>query len=107
MDLLHTWRRYSLHPWMRPFTERRILKKWDRAGRPIPPTPLIKQVIIKDYQRRFGLRVFVETGTFAGEMIDAVLGRFDRIYSIELDDRLYANAMKRFGGHPEVMLLHG
>jgi len=107
MGLLQTWRRYSLHPWMRPFTERRVLRAWDRAGRPIPPTPLIKQIIIKDYQRRFGVRVFVETGTFAGEMIDAVLGRFDRIYSIELDERWHTRAVERFRARPEVTLLHG
>jgi hypothetical protein len=107
MALIHVWRRVSLHPWLRPFTERRILKKWDQAGRPIPATPLVKQTIIKDYQRRFGLRVFVETGTFAGEMIDAVLGRFDRIYSIELDDRWHARAIERFRARSEVTLLHG
>lgn len=107
MGLVHAWRRLSLLPWIRPFTEWRILRKWRRAGRPIPATPLVKQTIVKDYQRRFKLRVFVETGTFAGEMIDAVLGRFDRIYSIELDDRWYANAVKRFAGRSEVTLLHG
>ena len=107
MGLVHAWRRLSLLPWIRPFTEWRILRKWRRAGRPIPATPLVKQTIVKDYQRRFKLRVFVETGTFAGEMIDAVLGRFDRIYSIELDDRWYARAVKRFAGRSEVTLLHG
>jgi hypothetical protein len=107
MTLVQIWRRWSLHPWVRPFTERRILRRWEREGRPIPPSPLIKQTIIKEYQRRFDLRTFVETGTFAGEMIDAVLSHFDRIYSIELDDRWHANALRRFGGERKVTLLHG
>jgi len=107
MAVIHAWRRLSLHPWMRPFTEWRILRQWDRAGRPVPATPLIKQTLIKEYQRRFKLRVFVETGTLAGEMIDAVLGRFDRIYSIELDDGWYAKAVARFADRPDVTLLHG
>jgi len=107
MALIHSWRRLSMYPWMRPLTERRVLRKWERAGRPIPATPLIKQMIVKHYQRRFKLRVLVETGTFAGEMIDAAIGRFDRIFSIELDERWYANAKKRFAGRPEVVLLHG
>jgi hypothetical protein len=107
VNLVHTWRRLSLHPWMRPLTEWRILRQWDLAGRPIPATPIIKQTLIKDYQRRFNLRVFVETGTFAGEMIDAVLGRFDRIFSIELDQGWYEKAVKRFADRPEVTLLHG
>jgi hypothetical protein len=107
MNLIQPWRRLSLHPWMRPITERRVLRKWRRAGRPIPATPLVKQAIVKEYQHRFKPRVFVETGTFAGEMIDAVLWRFDRIYSIELDDRWYARAVDRFRGRPHVTLLHG
>jgi hypothetical protein len=107
MSLIHTWRRISLLPWLRPLTESRVQRHWDRAGRPIPATPLLKQILIKEYQRRFKLRVFVETGTFAGEMIDAVLGRFVRIYSIELDDGWYAKAVQRFARRPEVTLLHG
>ena len=76
-------------------------------GRPVPPPPLVKQALVKDFQRRFGLRVFVETGTFAGEMINAVLGRFDRIFSIELDDQWYAKAVGRFAARRDVTLLHG
>jgi hypothetical protein len=105
--LTQAWRRVSVHPWIRPFSEWRIGLQWRLAGRPVPPPPLVKQKLIKDYQRRFRLRVLVETGTFAGEMIAAVLGCFDRIYSIELDDRWYAAAVKRFAGRSEVSLLHG
>jgi hypothetical protein len=107
MALIHTWRRISLLPWLRPLTEWRVQRHWDRTGRPIPATPLLKQILIKEYQRRFKMRVFVETGTFAGEMIDAVLGRFGCIYSIELDDKWYAKAVQRFARRSEVTLLHG
>jgi len=105
--LTHAWRRFSVHPWVRPFSEWRIGLQWRLAGRPVPPPPLVKHKLIKDYQRRFGLRVLVETGTFAGETINAVLGRFDRIYSIELDEGWYANAVKRFAERSDVRLLHG
>jgi hypothetical protein len=81
--------------------------KWRLAGRPIPAPPLVKQAIVKEYQRGFGLRVFVETGTFAGEMLDAMLGRFDRLFSIELDDTWHARAVERFANRPEVTLVHG
>jgi hypothetical protein len=101
------WRRLSMHPLVRPLTERRIRMQWQLAGRPVPPPPFVKQAIIKEYQRRFGLRVFVETGTFAGDMIDAVVDRFDRIASIELDPAWHAAAVTRFRAHPNVTLLHG
>ncbi len=105
--MIQLWRRLSVHPRVRPFSEWRIGVQWRLAGRPVPPPPLVKQAIVKNYQRRFGTRVFVETGTFAGEMIHAMLGRVDRIFSIELDDAWYARAVTRFGDRPDVTLLHG
>lgn len=96
-----------MHPAVRPLTERRINLQWRLAGRPVPPPPFVKQAIVKDYQRRFGLRVFVETGTFAGDMIDAVKPRFQRIVSIELDPGWHARAVERFRSDGHVSLLQG
>jgi hypothetical protein len=104
---VQAWRRFSLHPAIRPLTDRRIGLQWRLAGRPIPPPPPVKQAIVKDYQRRFKPRVFVETGTFAGNMIDAVRDRFERIVSIELDPGWHAQAVQRFRAHPHVTLLLG
>jgi hypothetical protein len=105
--LIQRWRRLSVHPWVRPFSEWRINLQWRLAGRPVPPPPLVKQAIVKEYQERFGSRVFVETGTFAGEMVNAMLGRFDHIYSIELDDTWHARAIARFAQRRDVTLFHG
>ena len=96
-----------MHPAVRPLTEQRINLQWRLAGRPIPPPPFVKQAIVKDYQRRFGIRVFVETGTFAGDMIDAVKPRFQRIVSIELDPGWHARAVERFRSDTHVSLLQG
>lgn len=105
--LIETWRRFSMHPLVRPLNDRRIVFQWRLAGRPVPPPPPVKQSIVKDYQRRFGARVFVETGTFAGGMVDAVRDRFARIVSIELDPGWHARAVQRFRAHPHVTLLLG
>lgn len=96
-----------MHPAVRPLTEQRINLQWRLAGRPVPPPPFVKQAIVKDYQRRFGLRVFVETGTFAGDMIDAVKQRFQRVMSIELDPGWHARAVARFRSDTHVSLLQG
>jgi hypothetical protein len=105
--LIDAWRRLSMHPAIRPLTERRINMQWRLAGRPVPPPPFVKQAIVKDYQRRFGPRVFVETGTFAGDMTDAVKHCFERIVSIELDPGWHARAVDRFRSDRHVSLLHG
>lgn len=105
--LIQAWRRVSLHPAVRPLNDRRIVLQWKLTGRPVPPPPTVKHAIVKEYQRRFGPRVFVETGTFAGGMIDAVKDRFARIFSIELDPGWHARAVERFRGDPHVTLLRG
>jgi hypothetical protein len=105
--LIQAWRRLSLHPAVRPLNDRRIVLQWKLTGRPVPPPPTVKHAIVKDYQRRFGPRVFVETGTFAGGMIDAVKDRFTRIFSIELDPGWHARAVERFRADPHVTLLRG
>ena len=96
-----------MHPWLRPWTERRVIRTWRRAGSPIPPPPPVKHAVVREYQARFGPRVFVETGTFAGGMIDAVRSRFDRIVSIELDPGWHARALARFRDDARVTLLCG
>jgi hypothetical protein len=105
--LIEAWRRFSMHPAVRPVNDRRIVLQWRLAGRPIPSPPTVKASIVKDYQRRFGPRVFVETGTFAGGMIDAVRHSFDRIVSIELDPGWHARAVERFRADAHVTLLQG
>lgn len=105
--LIESWRRFSMLPAVRPFTDRRLVLKWKLAGRPVPPPPMVKHAVVKEYQRRFGLRTLVETGTFAGGMIDAVKGRFARIVSIELSPEWHARAIERFRAEPHVTLLRG
>jgi hypothetical protein len=106
-QLIEAWRRFSMHPLVRPLNDRRIVLQWRLSGRPVPPPPAVKQSIVKAYQRRSGVGVFVETGTFAGGMIDAVKDRFARVVSIELDPGWHARAVERFRGDPHVTLLIG
>jgi SAM-dependent methyltransferase len=105
--MIQLWRRVSMHPALRPFTESRVYGKWHRAGRPIPAPPIVKQRILKDALREHGLRTVVETGTFTGETVAALAPLVRRIVSIELDDRMYEAARRRFAGQPHIELLHG
>lgn len=81
--------------------------RWLRRGRPVPPPHLVKQMVVKDHARRFGLRVFVETGTLHGDMIQAVKRDFSHVYTIELSDTFFDAAKKRFSGDAHVTALHG
>ena len=89
------------------FRDARILLRWIIAGRPVPPPHLVKQRIIREYGRKFHLPVLIETGTYRGDMIEAVKGDFERIYSIELGLELFQQARIRFAADKRVTILQG
>lgn len=49
----------------------------------------------------------METGTYHGDMVDAMRRSFDRIYSIELSNELHQRAAERFAGDSIVELIAG
>ncbi len=84
-----------------------LYRNWIKAGKPVPPPHLVKQDAVKEFARKFKTRVFVESGTYMGDMIYAVRDIFDAIYSIELDEELYQTARKRFTKQRNVVILQG
>lgn len=74
---------------------------------PSPADHADKQALIRDLAERHGARTLVETGTYLGDMVAAMLGRFDRIISIELSEELHQRATERFAGEDSVVLLQG
>jgi hypothetical protein len=81
---------------------------WRLRGSPMRRVPhLVKQRTLREYARRYSLRVMVETGTNLGQMIAAMLPLMDHIYSIEMDDWSYQRALRKFGGNPRVHMVHG
>lgn len=73
----------------------------------IPPSPKVKQGHVIDYARRYDLHVFVETGTYLGEMVNAVKKIFKVIYSVELSNELHERAMQWFTDYEHIHLLQG
>ena len=89
---------------------RRELKKladWERNGRPIPPPHIVKQQTLKTFSKRYGLKILVETGTYYGDMVEAMKDVFNQLYSIELSTELYKKAKKRFKGEKHIELICG
>lgn len=80
---------------------------WVLRGQPERSPHLIKQRTVTEYAERYRLRTLVETGTYYGEMVDAMLHRFGRIYSIEFDSQLAGLARRRFEPYTHVRVLQG
>ncbi len=80
---------------------------WKLRGEPIRSPHLVKQRAVREYAERYGLRVLVETGTYYGEMVAAMRGRFDEIYSVEYDHALAVRAAQKFARWPHIHILEG
>jgi len=74
------------------------VKDWIKQGKN-PPTPqLIKQSVVRSYGETYKIDTLIETGTYTGDMVEAVKPYFKEIYSVELSEVLYAKCKKRFQG---------
>ena len=68
----------------------------------------MKRMVLSGYLRRFGLRQFIETGTYLGDTLAYIAhDKTVTCTSIELADDYYRDAQRRFVSYPNVKLLHG
>jgi len=105
--LRERWRRLSVSPALIGFTRRRIALQWRLRGRPLPPPHVVKQLAILRYQQSRQFTTFIETGTFTGEMVEAMRPYFRRLISIEMSPAIHESAQRRFAGDPRIELLLG
>ncbi len=66
-----------------------------------------KREVILSYQASHHTNVFIETGTFMGDTVFALLNNFEKIYSIELSEELANKAQKRFREFAHVRIING
>jgi len=71
------------------------------------PEPAAKREALGALARSHCLRVFVETGTYNGDMLDSLMPVFTELHSIELSRPLHDAALLRFAGFSKVHLYHG
>ena len=83
------------------------VRNWNRKGNPIPVPDVVKQRTVKEYAKISSVETFIETGTYLGDMVNAVMDTFNKIYSIELDKTLYEQAKKKFSKHHNISIFHG
>lgn len=82
-------------------------RRWCETGRTLPPPHIVKQKAIKAYAHLHNTRILIETGTYYGHMVEAMLPNFDHIYSIELSPELCELARKKFKHDRNVTILQG
>jgi hypothetical protein len=89
------------------FYDRWTVHSWQRRGEPAPPPYAVKRRTLREYARRFGLTMLIETGTFHGDTSFALRNDFERIVSIELDRALYERAKRRLQPYKQITVLRG
>jgi hypothetical protein len=80
---------------------------WILRGRPSRSPHLLKQKVVREYGARFALKTLVETGTYYGEMVAAMKGHFERVYSVEFVPELAERAQRKFARYPQVRIFCG
>ncbi len=74
-------------------------------NRPVPHE--YKSAHIVRLAKMYGVKSFIETGTYQGRMVHALRHIFKKIYSIEIDKTLYTAAVERFKHYPYIKVIHG
>ena len=97
----------SIYSFLREYREIRDYWRWLKNGMLAPPPHGIKQGVVKEYAKKYQCQVFFETGTYLGDMIQAVKDDFRHIYSVELNAGLYQQAQLRFKKDHHITLLQG
>lgn len=80
---------------------------WKAKGMPLPPPHVVKQNVVKEYKEKFGLKTLIETGTFLGDMVFSQKENFDKLISIELDNKLYKDARNKLKKYKKIEIIQG
>jgi len=48
----------------------RQIRAWVKSGSSTFPPHVFKQKVVKSYAKKFSIEIFLETGTFLGDMVD-------------------------------------
>ena len=97
-----------VHEIVRSYLQRKELRKWMKESYNSSFLPaIVKQNVLKDYADRFNVKILIETGTFLGDTISACRESFEKIISIEVDEKLSKKAKKKFSKFDNISILHG
>jgi len=78
-----------------------------RAATGWPPPDTLKREHLLALRAERDHRVFVESGTYLGDTVEALRPHVDRVVSVEIEPELHARAVARFASAPGVEILCG
>jgi hypothetical protein len=96
-----------MHEYVRPAYSRASIREWWRNGRPAPPPHEVKMCSILYLADRIGASALIETGSYLGDTIRALRGRFDLLASIEISPELAAPLIEEFKDDRHVRVIVG
>lgn len=85
-------------------TDEQVISNWEKNGRPAPPPHAVKSRAIEEYRVKYQTKILIETGTYLGDMVEICRHTFEKVYSVELSEKLYKKAQRRFNTIPNVEL---
>lgn len=92
---------------LRHIVYRNQIGKWERSGKKVPVPHAIKTNTIIEFSKKYRIDTLIETGSYLGDTVDTVKNSFKKVYSIELDERLYKRAKKMFSSFKNVNIIKG
>ncbi|MBX9870528.1 MAG: hypothetical protein K2X75_00890 [Burkholderiaceae bacterium] len=98
----------GLYPYVDSWRQLPSIVRWIRQGCSGPAPGPIKRLVIAAYLKRYGVRRFVETGTYLGDTL-AYMAHDKNVQctSVELADEYYLKACDRFSSYSNVHLVRG
>lgn len=76
-------------------------------GSPVPMPTVLKQNLIINYAKKLNYNIFIETGTYMGDMLLATKDHFNMLFSVELDKKLFEDASEKFKNIKNIELFRG
>src|SRR3989304_7927562 len=106
-ELLDRFKYSSFYNLVNPLYQIYDYCRWLVVKRKLPVPHLVKQKLIKNLAKEYNIRTFIETGTYLGAMVQAVSNEFEKIYTVELDKKLYRRAKFIFKNNRKIRVILG
>ncbi len=81
--------------------------KWKKKGSPVPPPHIIKINAINKYAIKNNTEILIETGTHHGLTVWTLRKKFKKIYSIELNEKLFTKVKEKFADFNHITIIQG
>jgi hypothetical protein len=85
----------------------KMYHNWEKNGKSIPPPQVVKLFKIRELQKKYDCKLFIETGTYKGDMIYALKNDFEQLITVELSEQYHQKAVEKFRNDKHINLLLG